>query len=112
MRVRIHETRRERRIAQIDDARFLGNRQAAAGIDDLVALDDHHAVGHERLCFSVEEARRFKRDDLISGASWDSQHDQRKHGREPEAERLFHACEYEIHGSNARSQPRWLRSFR
>ena len=65
MGVRIHETGRKRRVAEIDDLRALRNGQVAAGIHDLVALNNDDAVGHQRLCFSVKETGGLQCDHLI-----------------------------------------------
>ena len=63
VRVRVHEPGREGGIAQLDDLRVLGDGDVAPGGDDGVALDDDDAVRQKRFRFTVEEARRFQRND-------------------------------------------------
>jgi len=44
----IHESRTNRRVAEIDDLRIARRRQIAPNIDNLVTLHDDDAVLHER----------------------------------------------------------------
>ena len=62
MRMRIHEARRKRRIAQVDHLRAARDWQIASRIENLIALHDHDGVLHERVRFTVKESRRFQRD--------------------------------------------------
>ncbi len=65
MRMSVHETGRQGRIAQIDHLRIRRNLHVATDIGDLVALHEHDCVAHERFRFAIEKARCFKRDDVI-----------------------------------------------
>ena len=62
MRMRIHENRRKRRVAEVDHLRAARDRQIASRIDNLIALNDHHGVLHERVRLTVKESRRFQHD--------------------------------------------------
>src|ERR1041384_7382243 len=73
MRVRIHETRRKRRVAQIDHLRVARDRQITSRIENLIALNEHHGVLHERVRLTVKESRRFQRDSLIGSLRRDAE---------------------------------------
>src|SRR5581483_1098656 len=70
MRVGIHESWRECRVAEIDHLRVAWNGQVAANIDNLVALNDNDAIWNERFRFPIEHALGFQRDDIVSGPDW------------------------------------------
>ena len=65
MRVRIYETRRKRRVAEVDNLRAVWGRQIASRIDNFVALYDDDGVLHERVRFAVEHPCGFKHDWLV-----------------------------------------------
>ena len=62
MRMRIHEARGKCCITQIDYLRVARDRQIAPGIDNLIALNDHHGILHERVRLTVKESRRLQND--------------------------------------------------
>ena len=72
MGVRVDKARGKRRIAKIDHLRAAWDRQIAANIDNLIALDDDNAVLHERFRFPIEHALGFERDHLIGCVSRNS----------------------------------------
>ena len=67
VRVRVHESGRKRRVAEIDHPRAGRDGQIAANIDNLVAVHDDDAILHERFRFTVEHPRCFQHDCLIGG---------------------------------------------
>ena len=69
MRMRVHESRRQGRVAEIDHLCAIRNREVAANIDNFVALDDDDSVLHERFRFPIEHAFGFERDHFIGRIS-------------------------------------------
>src|SRR4051812_30689960 len=65
MRVRVDESGTEGRIAKIDYLRALGNRDPAAGVENLSILHDNDGVRDERLAFAVKHSRGFERDGVV-----------------------------------------------
>jgi hypothetical protein len=69
--VRIHESRRERRVTEIDHLRTGGNREIAPGIGNRGSLDNDDAVRDQRLRFAIEKAGRLQDNErlgIIPGA--------------------------------------------
>ena len=66
----VHETGRERGVAQVDDLRVFGDGGIAPRGNNLVALDDDDTVRHERLRFSVKKARGPERDWVRGRRGW------------------------------------------
>jgi len=65
MRVRVHETRRKRRVAKVDDLRAVWDRQIASRIGNFVALHDNDGILRQGVRFAVEHPRSLERDWLI-----------------------------------------------
>src|SRR5205809_880537 len=65
MRVRIHETWRKRRVAEVDYLCVIGNRQVASRIDNFVAEYDNDGVLRERVRFTVEHPCGFERERFL-----------------------------------------------
>ena len=99
MRMRIHETRRERSVAEVDHLRAARDRQVASCIDNLIALHDNDTVLHERVRFAVEESRRFERNGLIGGVGCNCENEKRK-----ETIKSSHAADLERIGSGGKKE--------
>src|SRR6266853_4201788 len=80
MRVCIHESRRKRRVGEVDHLRTAWDRQIAAYVDNLIALDDNDSVLHERFRFLVENSLRFEHDNVVGGLDWNRAGGKRKDG--------------------------------
>ena len=61
--MRVHETGREGRVAEVDDLRVIGNGDVASRRRDNIAFHHDDAVRQKSLRFAVEEAGRFEGDD-------------------------------------------------
>ena len=59
MRMRVHEARRQCRVAKVDHFRVSRNRDVRSDIDNLIALHDDDAVLRESTRFTIEQPRRF-----------------------------------------------------
>ena len=55
----VDETRKDGRIAEVDEARTCGHGESRAYCRDPAAFDDHDRVTDRRLRLSIEEPRRF-----------------------------------------------------
>jgi hypothetical protein len=71
--MRIHETRRKRRITEIDYLRIARDRQIAPCFDNLIALHDHHGVLQKRVRLTIKKSRRFQHDSLIGSLRRDTE---------------------------------------
>src|SRR5690349_12759680 len=73
MRVRIHETRRKRRVAQIDYLRVSWDWHITSRIENLIALHVGDDVLRVRIGLTDKEPRRVQRDSLIGSLRRDGE---------------------------------------
>src|SRR5437588_2949538 len=109
MRMCVHEPGRKRRVAEIDHLRALRDGQVAAGISNLVALDDNNAVRHQRLRFAVEESSGFESDDGRNWVCGECNYHREHRGRREKTKQILHSFEYEIRRPKARLPGRLTR---
>ena len=93
MRVQVDEAGQQRRAAEVDEARALGNLEIRADIGDAVAIDQHHGRDERRAAAAVKQARGLDYH-LITG--------ERQRGNQCQGEKVaeFHAA------SQADSRPK------
>ena len=91
MRVRVHETGRKRRVAEINHLRIGWNLHVASDVRDHIALHKHDRVAHQRFRFPIEKPRRFERDDVIGGERNRRERKEKREGESQKTKRIHSA---------------------